>query len=802
MEVDVAPNSKKRVAEVPLEEIPFAKRTKFKELFPSVFSSAKEMDMNTLKIQNRELVVKLTERTKTLETTSLELAKSDASQATLSRNISQFAIFMHQVVEEIQSIIGSISSDASMEEGNLDLLKAFHAVVVAESFEKANLAPVREALLKLVKRVSTVMNVQQASRDGTSQASESGSLGAAQVSESSLEKEKSGKPENWRELRRKALEMEMLAGEQEEELKRVREYHEDVMERLRRMLNHVTRLELEMEKMQEKHEEETRRLIASQSPSVSIPKMATPGPDGPTTEGDSHVEGEQNGVSVEAYQALIARNEELGRELEDMKALSTSRLTEITGLREEKIDLLRKSTISMSAPTSSSENGVGASEVENRMLKEELKAKVEKIERLLKEVSDLKSAHAEAKRKLLETTKAQVEDSRAKLERMTGKFKTMESEREKMAHELVEARQLREAKLDHLPHVAAIQRSLAETQSKLEASEKKVTEHETLLAALTGDSASLEARLKKALEDVAFLKKELLQPNWMAAENEEKKNAIISAASELARLTEALASAKENEDALAAALSDLTDDNTKLAAEVDERDRKLADLVRERVNASSLATSSKKMKQIEAVLANGEKTRGGTIEKMLLAEKRVSAALKEELERTKTEVEQLKKMTLEYENVTAQNAIAMEILRKRSVALETQLKDQESTVNDAKVTMETERAKAARVEEEVAMLKRRESSLLLRASSSDAVALDASLGDLADKDAKTADLFRQIFNCALCDRSRQVNVAITKCGHAFCKVCIENKCMKSRNRKCPKCKVAFGASDTLNLFFG
>ena len=55
------------------------------------------MDMNTLKIQNRELVVKLTERTKTLETTSLELAKSDASQATLSRNISQFAIFMHQV---------------------------------------------------------------------------------------------------------------------------------------------------------------------------------------------------------------------------------------------------------------------------------------------------------------------------------------------------------------------------------------------------------------------------------------------------------------------------------------------------------------------------------------------------------------------------------------------------------------------------------------------------------------------------------------------------------------------------------
>lgn len=41
MEVDVVVNPKKRVAEEPMEEIPFAKRTKFKELFPSVFSSVR-----------------------------------------------------------------------------------------------------------------------------------------------------------------------------------------------------------------------------------------------------------------------------------------------------------------------------------------------------------------------------------------------------------------------------------------------------------------------------------------------------------------------------------------------------------------------------------------------------------------------------------------------------------------------------------------------------------------------------------------------------------------------------------------
>ena len=56
-----------------------------------------EMDINTLKIQNRELVVKLTERTKALETANLELATSDASYSSLSRNISSFAMFMTQV---------------------------------------------------------------------------------------------------------------------------------------------------------------------------------------------------------------------------------------------------------------------------------------------------------------------------------------------------------------------------------------------------------------------------------------------------------------------------------------------------------------------------------------------------------------------------------------------------------------------------------------------------------------------------------------------------------------------------------
>ena len=41
MDVDAAPNPKKRQAVPLIEDIPFAKRTKYKELFPSVFTTVR-----------------------------------------------------------------------------------------------------------------------------------------------------------------------------------------------------------------------------------------------------------------------------------------------------------------------------------------------------------------------------------------------------------------------------------------------------------------------------------------------------------------------------------------------------------------------------------------------------------------------------------------------------------------------------------------------------------------------------------------------------------------------------------------
>lgn len=42
---------------------------------------------------------------------------------------------------------------------------------------------------------------------------------------------------------------------------------------------------------------------------------------------------------------------------------------------------------------------------------------------------------------------------------------------------------------------------------------------------------------------------------------------------------------------------------------------------------------------------------------------------------------------------------------------------------------------------------------------------------------------------------------ITKCCHIFCLKCIDSL-VKSRNRKCPKCKMGFGANDYQRVYLG
>jgi E3 ubiquitin-protein ligase BRE1 len=61
------------------------------------------------------------------------------------------------------------------------------------------------------------------------------------------------------------------------------------------------------------------------------------------------------------------------------------------------------------------------------------------------------------------------------------------------------------------------------------------------------------------------------------------------------------------------------------------------------------------------------------------------------------------------------------------------------------------------------------------------------------------ELLRQMLECSVCRRNHK-NVALLKCGHLFCKDCIDDR-IKLRNRRCPACQLNFSNEDVKQVFF-
>lgn len=71
-----------------------------------------------------------------------------------------------------------------------------------------------------------------------------------------------------------------------------------------------------------------------------------------------------------------------------------------------------------------------------------------------------------------------------------------------------------------------------------------------------------------------------------------------------------------------------------------------------------------------------------------------------------------------------------------------------------------------------------------------------SLGDLDDQ-STSLESFRKLVYCDICERNFK-KVAVTTCGHTFCKECIDDR-INSRMRKCPNCNKPFSKMDVLEI---
>ena len=137
-----------------------------------------------------------------------------------------------------------------------------------------------------------------------------------------------------------------------------------------------------------------------------------------------------------------------------------------------------------------------------------------------------------------------------------------------------------------------------------------------------------------------------------------------------------------------------------------------------------------------------------------------------------------------------------------------QIKEVQQTVADKTAALESEAFKTKRMQEETAILKRKVERLKKIEMASD-------MDEILKEEIRE---YKETLTCPSCKVKRK-DAILTKCFHAFCYDCLRfvlttnilvstnnHFCShfrtryETRQRKCPKCNAAFGASDYHRLY--
>merc|ERR1711934_1214404 len=112
-----------------------------------------------------------------------------------------------------------------------------------------------------------------------------------------------------------------------------------------------------------------------------------------------------------------------------------------------------------------------------------------------------------------------------------------------------------------------------------------------------------------------------------------------------------------------------------------------------------------------------------------------------------------------------------------------QIKEVQQTVAEKTSALESEAFKTKRMQEDTAILKRKVERLKKIEMASDKEEIRE---------------YKETLTCPSCKVKRK-DAILTKCFHAFCYDCLRTR-YETRQRKCPKCNAAFGASDYHRLY--
>lgn len=309
-----------------------------------------------------------------------------------------------------------------------------------------------------------------------------------------------------------------------------------------------------------------------------------------------------------------------------------------------------------------------------------------------------------------------------------------------------------------------------------------------------------EKKAKAELEDLKIQLKKLSE-----AKREEKKRMADEDATrrikqledQVANLQRQAQNNKQDEEALiremevtGEAFDNLQEDYRRLIDQLREKDDANFKLMSERIKSNQIQRAAREerdtLTQQGNTLMTQVEAQNLVVRKLEEKERLLQSnlvAMEKELSLRQTTMEMHKRKAIE----SAQSAADLKLHLEKYHA---QIKEVQQTIAEKTSALEAEAYKTKRLQEELVLAKRKVERLRKIE-----MATDTDMDQILKEEVRE---YKETLTCPSCKVKRK-DAVLTKCFHCFCYDCLRTR-YETRQRKCPKCNAAFGASDYHRLY--
>merc|ERR1711894_464481 len=238
------------------------------------------------------------------------------------------------------------------------------------------------------------------------------------------------------------------------------------------------------------------------------------------------------------------------------------------------------------------------------------------------------------------------------------------------------------------------------------------------------------------------------------------------------------------------AFEDMQEQNSRLIQQLREKDDANFKLMSERIKSNQIQRLAREERDMLTQQVNTLSTQieaqNQVVRKLEEKERLLQnnlAALDKELSMRQQAMEMHKRKAIE----SAQSAADLKLHLEKYHA---QIKEVQQTVAEKTSALEAEAFKTKRTHEQLESLKRKVERLRKIEMAS-----DTDMDQILKEEIRE---YKETLTCPSCKVKRK-DAVLTKCFHCFCYDCLRTR-YETRQRKCPKCNAAFGASDYHRLF--